>query len=113
MTEATPTRIAVIGLGNMGEPMAGRWQAAGYEVRGCDVSEQARARLESAGGRVSIERGVIPADWPVGQFDLIVVSEVGYYVPTSLMDWSAHFMAHRAPSASPAEIDALRHGFHQ
>jgi hypothetical protein len=52
MTEAAPTRIAVIGLGNMGEPMAGRWLAAGYEVRGCDVSEQARARLAAAGGIV-------------------------------------------------------------
>ena len=52
MTDAAAARIAVIGLGNMGEPMAGRWLAAGYEVHGCDVSEQARARLAAAGGTV-------------------------------------------------------------
>jgi 3-hydroxyisobutyrate dehydrogenase len=52
MTDAAAARIAVIGLGNMGEPMAGRWLAAGYEVHGCDVSEQARARLAAAGGIV-------------------------------------------------------------
>jgi 3-hydroxyisobutyrate dehydrogenase len=52
MTDAAAARIAVIGLGNMGEPMAGRWLAAGYEVHGCDVSEQARVRLAAAGGTV-------------------------------------------------------------
>jgi LmbE family N-acetylglucosaminyl deacetylase len=30
-------------------------------------------------GRVVVERRRIPADWPLGEFDLIVVSEVGYY----------------------------------
>lgn len=50
MTDGTALRLSVIGLGNMGEPMARRWLAAGYEVHGCDVSEQARVRLAAAGG---------------------------------------------------------------
>ena len=31
--------------------------------------------------RVIVEQRRIPADWPAGRFDLIVVSEVGYYCP--------------------------------
>lgn len=47
-----------------------------------DVSEialrQARQRLAGA-PQVRIEKRVIPADFPDEQFDLILVSEVGYY----------------------------------
>lgn len=57
MTEATtehaiapPARIAVIGLGQMGVPMAARLIAAGFEVRGADPSAPARAALTQAGG---------------------------------------------------------------
>lgn len=43
--------------------------------------EQTRARLQEqlAAGRVRVERGRIPEHWPSGTFDLIVLSEVGYY----------------------------------
>jgi 3-hydroxyisobutyrate dehydrogenase len=51
MTDAA-SRLAVIGLGNMGGPMAGRWLAAGYPVHGFDLSERARARFQAAGGTV-------------------------------------------------------------
>ena len=40
------TRVAVIGLGTMGLPMARRVVAAGYDVVGCDV---AGARVEQLG----------------------------------------------------------------
>lgn len=47
-----------------------------------DVSEvalrQARQRLAGA-PHVRIERRVIPADFPNEQFDLVIMSEVGYY----------------------------------
>lgn len=38
-----PAAIAFIGLGTMGAPMAGHLAAKGYEVRGWDVAETARA----------------------------------------------------------------------
>jgi SAM-dependent methyltransferase len=38
------------------------------------------ARKHTAGlAQVQVERGVIPGEWPPGQFDLIVFSEVLYY----------------------------------
>lgn len=47
-----------------------------------DVSETAlaktRARLAGQ-DQVSVERRVLPADWPDGAFDLVLVSEVAYY----------------------------------
>lgn len=46
-------RIAWIGLGNMGEPMAGRLVAAGHEVTGFDLSEDARGRAEALGVRTA------------------------------------------------------------
>ncbi len=45
-------RLALIGLGNMGAPMARRWIAAGWRVHGVDTAEAARARFADAGGRV-------------------------------------------------------------
>jgi LmbE family N-acetylglucosaminyl deacetylase/SAM-dependent methyltransferase len=38
----------------------------------------ARARLAGLPG-VRVERRAVPAEWPPGSFDLIVVSEIGYY----------------------------------
>jgi LmbE family N-acetylglucosaminyl deacetylase/SAM-dependent methyltransferase len=45
--------------------------------------EQATARLGQRTdiGRVVVEQRRIPVDWPAGTFDLIVLSEVGYYCP--------------------------------
>ena len=49
---------------------------------GLDVSEQAlakaRARCEKLPG-VRFERRMVPNEFPAGAFDLVVVSEVGYY----------------------------------
>lgn len=53
----------------------------------CDVAvsavDSARARL--AGADVDVIHGGIPAQWPDGSFDLIVLSEVGYYLDESDM----------------------------
>ena len=40
-------RIAWSGLGNMGEPMAGRLAAAGHDVKGFDLKPDARERAEA------------------------------------------------------------------
>ncbi|MEO6125788.1 MAG: SAM-dependent methyltransferase [Ilumatobacteraceae bacterium] len=52
------------------------------EVVALDVSPSAIAtatvRLASVGG-VSLSVGTIPEQWPSGDFDLIVMSEIGYY----------------------------------
>lgn len=42
--------VALIGLGNMGTPMARRLIDAGYAVRGFDIAEAPRQRLAEAGG---------------------------------------------------------------
>lgn len=44
------TRVAIIGLGNMGTPMARRLLESEFEVVGFDISESARDRLVDAGG---------------------------------------------------------------
>lgn len=41
--------------------------------------EQARARLAGV-DNVRIDQARIPRDWPSGAFDLIVISELGYYL---------------------------------
>jgi LmbE family N-acetylglucosaminyl deacetylase/SAM-dependent methyltransferase len=52
------------------------------EVIAMDVAtaavERARARTKHLPG-VQVERGAIPADWPTGSFDLVLLSEVAYY----------------------------------
>jgi L-threonate 2-dehydrogenase len=49
MTTA-PATVGVIGLGNMGLPMAGHLLAAGFAVQGYDVRPEAAAALAEAGG---------------------------------------------------------------
>ncbi|BEP16400.1 hypothetical protein acdb102_47110 [Acidothermaceae bacterium B102] len=58
------TQVAFVGLGNMGTPMAGHLIAAGFTVRGYDVSEEARGRLAEAGGTAvdSLAAAVVGAD---------------------------------------------------
>lgn len=48
-----PAAVAVIGLGNMGVPMASRLIHAGFQVTGFDLSEAACRRFSAAGGRVA------------------------------------------------------------
>jgi 3-hydroxyisobutyrate dehydrogenase len=45
-----PAAVAVIGLGNMGVPMASRLIQAGFTVTGIDLSEAARQRFSKVGG---------------------------------------------------------------
>ena len=43
--------VAFVGLGAMGLPMASRLVEAGFELRGSDLSSEARSALETRGGR--------------------------------------------------------------
>jgi 3-hydroxyisobutyrate dehydrogenase len=45
------SKIAFIGLGNMGMPMALNLVRAGHDVRGFDIAERARASFEEGGGQ--------------------------------------------------------------
>ena len=57
MTDATtinpPAKVTVIGLGNMGRPMAACMARAGYQVTGYDLSADARATFSQQGGLVA------------------------------------------------------------
>ena len=44
------------------------------------VVARARARCQRF-SNVTIEVGELPQDWPPGHFDLVVLSEIGYYFP--------------------------------
>jgi 3-hydroxyisobutyrate dehydrogenase len=48
-----PANIAVIGLGNMGQPMAACLARAGFQVIGYDASPDACAKFSAAGGKVA------------------------------------------------------------
>lgn len=66
-----------------------------------DVSEAALAqarRRTSHLGHVRVERGSVPAQWPDGELDLVVLSELGYYCgPLDLARLSARAAASLAP----------------
>lgn len=57
-------RIAFVGLGNMGLPMAQNLVKAGHEVEGVDINSEAIDKLKAAGGRsaASAESAVSRAD---------------------------------------------------
>ena len=65
-------------IGMLTELLAGRCE----DLLATDVSgvaiEQARTRTARF-EHVRVERGSVPAQWPAGTFDLVVLSEVGYY----------------------------------
>ena len=48
-----PAAITVVGLGNMGRPMAASLTRAGYAVTGYDISAAARERFTQAGGHAA------------------------------------------------------------
>lgn len=59
--------------------LAGRAQSVTAVDAASAAVDAARARLADLAG-VTVLRGSIPADWPAGDFDTIVLSEVGYYL---------------------------------
>ncbi len=77
-------------IGVLTAELAGRCQS----LLATDISERplaaARARLAGIPG-VRFQQLRIPGDWPSGQFDLVVLSEVGYYCgPDDLRSLAGH-----------------------
>lgn len=69
-------------IGVLTQELAGRAQS----VTATDISDSALdlARRRLAGApHVRLEQGAVPQDWPEGSFDLVVVSEIGYFLQHS------------------------------
>ena len=69
-------------IGVFTQELAGRAQA----VTATDISDGALdlARRRLAGApHVRLAQGAVPQDWPAGSFDLVVVSEIGYFLQHS------------------------------
>lgn len=73
-------RVLEVGcsVGELTAALAGRAD----ETVGVDVSEAAldRARARCAGLPVRFERLHVPHDWPAGEYDVVVLSEIGYFL---------------------------------
>ena len=99
-------------VGCAGGHLTERLAARCDRLLACDVDATAvdltRARLATAsdgavevgaevavGGAVDVEQRRLPAEWPDGTFDLVVVSEVGYYLGADDLD----LLARRAAGA--------------
>lgn len=77
------------------EPACGNGELSAALAERCDLlvasdgSEAAlsHARRRLAGRRnVELARATMPAEWPPGRFDLVVVSELGYYLGDADLD---------------------------
>ena len=90
-----PARIAFLGLGMMGLPMAARLAKAGYEVRGYDPVETVRAALTEAGGTACAS-----ADEAIdGAAALITMLPNGKAVETALIGGATPAVGRLAPDA--------------
>ncbi|THG29921.1 class I SAM-dependent DNA methyltransferase [Naasia lichenicola] len=81
--------------------------------------DQARARLEGA-SNVEFVRSALPDEWPDGRFDLILMSEVGYFLTEealrrvaarivgSLAPSGVLLLCHWRPAFDPAPLDGDR-----
>lgn len=87
--------------GVLSRELAGR---ASARFVGVDVSEVALARAAERNRdlpHAAFERMTVPAEWPHGTFDLVVVSEVGYYLdPASLTALFDRIAAALAPAGA-------------
>jgi SAM-dependent methyltransferase len=72
-------------IGTLTEQLAGRCE----DLLAADVSELAVARTrERLGERthVRVEKLEVPLEWPAGAFDLVVLSELGYFLAAAELD---------------------------
>jgi len=77
---------------------------------GVDIAEAPleRARRRLAGRQVAFERRATPGEWPSGEFDLVVLSEVGYYWGDEL----GHGIRHAIDSLAPDGVLLACHWRH-
>jgi 3-hydroxyisobutyrate dehydrogenase len=81
-----PAAVTVVGLGNMGVPMAARLVGAGFAVTGFDIAEAARRRFELAGGRTAADMAAAVASADV----IITLLPNGKMVREAVMSMCPH-----------------------
>ena len=64
-------------IGILTTALAGRARTLVAVEVSATALDVARARVPA---NVELRRGSVPADWPAGEYDLVVLSEVGYYL---------------------------------
>lgn len=105
----TATRIAFIGLGQMGLPMASNLLKAGYEIVGFDLSADALQKLVDEGGQAAKSAG----DAMVGSDVIITMLSNGKVVRNVLTEGEAYRQAPRdallleMSSSAPEETRSL------
>lgn len=115
------TAVAVVGLGNMGAPMAANLVTAGHRVRGFDLSETARTAGKSAGVEIAdsvldavrdaeVVITMLPAGEPVLQTYAEIVPAVAagtLLIDCSTIDVASSRAAHEvATGAGLRSVDA-------
>ncbi|TCK25662.1 3-hydroxyisobutyrate dehydrogenase [Pseudonocardia endophytica] len=115
------SRIAVVGLGNMGGPMAANLVSAGYEVTGYDLADAARMTAAAAGVTVAASgpdavagADVVITMLPAGEHVLTAWDELlpaapdgALFVDCSTIDVASSRAAHgKAAASGRASVDA-------
>ena len=97
-----PSRIAFLGLGMMGLPMAAQLAKAGYDVRGFDPIEASRAALTEAGGDACASA----EDAIDGAAALITMLPNGKAVETALVGGPTPAIGRLAPDAVVVDMSS-------
>jgi 3-hydroxyisobutyrate dehydrogenase len=101
--------IAFIGLGNMGIPMTTQLLTAGHDVRGYDLSADARSALVTAGGKGcdSPEQAVIGAELVILMLPNSAIVESVITAPTVLDALTPDALVIDMSSSEPTRTKAL------
>ncbi len=97
-----PARIAFLGLGMMGLPMATRLVLAGFEVCGFDLVENARAAFADAGGTACAGA----AEAAEGSAAIITMLPDGKTVAAALLADATPIVTHLAPGALAIDMSS-------
>ena len=97
-----PAKIAWLGLGMMGLPMAAQLLRAGYEVRGFDPVEAARAGFAEVGGADC----ATAADAAEGAAAIVTMLPNGKAVEAALLGGDAPVVARLAPGAIVVDMSS-------
>lgn len=73
------------------------------------ATRRASTRLGGLRPSVSVATVVVPGDWPTGEFDLVVMSEVGYYLTANDLAELAGRIAGCAPTLTEVVAVHWRH----